>query len=433
MKNKKMLSKAVLSSFCLVLGIVLVASAYGKMPVSREGTIVETISSAEVMVEATGIYYGEGRSDRAKRRDVENQGVSKALIDARRAALYTVLFGGTDPMLSGSQERTDFERRADRFLSEEAMKKYITWEDPQFQSRVRIEGGTGIRVAKNFRINKENLYRDLVEAGITMAREDLVAKVGNPIIMVIPDSEEGQNPVDLLSENREMRQAATVIQSYLTARGYDVVVPEQQAALSDLAAAQTMVEGRQRDYAYELALSIGSDVYITFSGSVDDAAYGTQRYAMSINAFETTTARLLGSETGYSQGRRGEIMVSLEEAVNAAIDNVLNRIMNYWRNDLERGVQYKLIVSLDPSFDDFQVDEIHLAFMDAVDKIARSSRELILTSQTIDYLVWLDPAQYDRPLRVYRDLKQAFDNMITDGELGRINMNRKMLLLKIDY
>ncbi len=421
------------NTFLMMMISLLIGSAFSQMPVSREGTLVETISSAEVMVEATGIYFGEGRSDRSKRRDVGNNGVSEALKDARRAAIYTLLFGGTDPMLSQPQERSDFERRADRFLNEEALTNYITWEDPQFLTRVRIEEGTGIRVSKNFRINKEHLLRDLVAAGITVAREDIIAQVGFPIIMVIPDTEQGQDPIEKLSQDREARQAATVIQSYLTARGYDVVVPEQQAALSDLAAAQIMVEGQQRDFAYELALSIGSDVYITFSGSVDEAAYGTERYAMSINAFETTTARLLGSETGYSQGRRGETMVSLEEAVNTSIDNVLNRIMNYWRTDLGRGIQYKLIVSIDPHFDDFQVDEIHLAFMDAVDKMARSSRELILTSQTIDYLVWLDPAEYDRSLRVYRNLKQIFDGMMTDGELGRINMNRKMLLLRVDY
>lgn len=419
-----------------ITAVLITAGAYlySQMPVSREGTIVETISHAEVMVEATGVYHGEGRNERAKRRDVDDNGITNSLIDARRSAIYTVLFSGTDPMLRLPEERNAFEGHVDYFFDPQTMTKYITFEESHFQTRRIIDGGTGIRVSKNFRVNKENLYRDLVARNITVAREDLAAQVGNPIIMVIPDAPAGKNPIEMLTTNQELRHAASVVQSYLTARGYDVIVPEQQALLADLASAQTMISGGERDYAYELALSIGSDVYITYSGSVQQAGRGTERYAMNVSAFETTTARLLGTETGYSAAVAGAgHMALIEDAMNTAVDNVLSRVMSYWRTDLERGLQYKIIVNIEPHFDDQQLDEIHLAWMDAVDEIAKSSRELVLTKQTIDYLIWVDSNRYDRALRVYRDLKNAFDSAGSDGVLSSINMNRKMLLLKIDY
>lgn len=403
------------------------------LPVSKQGTVVETISSAEVMVEANGVYYGAGRTDGSKQKDVDANGNDRALVDARRTALYTVLFGGTDPMISTPEEERAFRREASYFYDEATMESYITYEDTQFLKRVRIDGGTGLRVTKNFRINTEKLYQDLAARNIVVAREELAAGAGNPVIMVLPESGKGESPLDVLDRDQEARHAATVIQSYLTARGYDVVVPEQQAEMVQMTAAQGALDSGAMDYIYQMALSVGSDVYITFSGKLEDASYGTQKYALSLSAFETTTARLLGSETGYSQGRQGEVLVSIEEAMNDAVDKVLNRISNYWTEDLQNGLQYKVVVNIEPVFDDYQIDDIHLSFMDAVDRIALDSKELVLTKETIDYLIWVDPAEYDRGLRVYSALKDEFDGAGTDGIMGRVSINRKMLLLKIEY
>ena len=45
---------------------------------------------------------------------------------------------------------------------------------------------------------------------------------------------------------------------------------------------------------------------------------------------------MLGSETGYSQGRSGDQKVSIEEAMNDAIAKVLSRVNQYWKKDLKR-------------------------------------------------------------------------------------------------
>ena len=105
------------------------------------------------------------------------------------------------------------------------------------------------------------------------------------------------------------------------------------------------------EVAYAVALSIGSDVYITFAGAWENAGYNTRRHSLTVRAYETSSGRLLGTETGYSQARQGEAMISVEEAATGAIDAVLARIDAYWRDDIRRGVQYKMILSIDTSFD----------------------------------------------------------------------------------
>jgi hypothetical protein len=282
-------------------------------------------------------------------------------------------------------------------------------------------------------VNKELLTKDLEARSILAARSDLAETIGNPFIMVLPSVQKGQSPIDALRTNPTYKHAAAVVESYLTARQYDVIVPEQQESMESLNTAQMDLGDREEDYAYQLALSIGSDVYIEFSGVQEDAGYGTKKYAMIVRAYETTTARLLGTETGYSRGRKGELMVSVEEAMNDAIDKVLSRITNYWKKDVDRGIQYKLIFNISTDFDEDQIEEIQFALMDAIEEMSKSSKENIVTNQTVDYLIWCDPKKYDKSSKVYRYVKKYFKKEETEGTLRKVNVNRKMILLKVDY
>ena len=66
---------------------------------------------------------------------------------------------------------------------------------------------------------------------VIKARSDLVSQLGNPIILVLPSVKKGESPINILLKNSTYRHAASVIESYLTSRQYDVVVPEQMEAL----------------------------------------------------------------------------------------------------------------------------------------------------------------------------------------------------------
>jgi len=417
----------------LICNILTGNISFAQIPLSKQATLIESVSSSEVMIEATGIYNGVGRKDKHKKKDVEKNGMARATLDAKKSAVYFVLFGSTDPLLSSTQEQQIFGSHEAFFFNNDNVSNYITYEDVQVIKKVKIDGGKGLKLVKRFKVNKELLTKDLEARNIIAARADLAETIGNPFIMVLPAVEKGQSPIDLLRTNPEVKHAAAVIESYLTARQYDVIVPEQQQSMEALNEAQMDLGDREEDYAYQLALSIGSDIYINYSGAIEDAGYGTKKYAVSARAYETTTSRLLGTETGYSQGRKGEIMVSIEEAMNDAIDKVLSRITNYWKKDVEKGIQYKLVFNLSTDFDEDQIEEIQFALMDAIEEMSKQSKENIVTDQTVDYLIWCDPEKYDKSSKVYRYVKKYFKKEETEGTLRKVNVNRKMILLKVDY
>ena len=71
--------------------------------------------------------------------------------------------------------------------------------------------------------------------------------------------------------------------------------------------------------------------------------------------------------------------------------------------------------------------------MDAIEEVSKKSKENIVTSQTLDYLIWCDNEKYNKSSKIYRYMKKYFKNEGTSGVLRRVNVNRKMVILKIDY
>ncbi|MBN2829104.1 MAG: hypothetical protein JXR56_02155 [Candidatus Cloacimonetes bacterium] len=423
------MKKVMLSVFIVAF---MALSLWAGYPVCKEATLVEQTSSTEVMVQASGMYKSPESKVSKAQKDVEKNGVTLALEDGRKSAVYFVLFGGTDPILAKADEKQKFEASIEDFLSNANVVKYISWESPKMDKSLSVDNGTARKITKHYKVNVGLLKSDLEAKGIVASRSELTEALGNPVIMVLPATSKGQNPVEILRNDPAAKHAASVIESYLTSRQYEVSVPEQMDQINALNEAQMDLGGQEEDYAYQLALSIGSDVYITYSGSVQSSGYG-DKYAVEVRAFETTTGRLLGTETGYSRERKGDTMVSIEEALNEPIANVLNRINNYWKDDLSKGIQYKIVVAIDTGFDEDQIEEMQFAFMDAVDEMAKKSKENIVTNQTIDYVVWADASKYDKSSKVYRAIKSAFKDIGVDGNLKQVNINRKLILLKVVY
>jgi len=409
------------------LFLALAACAYAKreapkeVPRSKEAAFVESISPAEVKVLAAGIGVGKRLTQ-------------SALLDARRCAVHFVLLGGTDPLLQTQEEKERFQLVKNKYFSPEMLSKYITWEQETFESRVKMERGKKLKIRKYFVVNKKLLKEDLVADGIVAAREEITEALGLPVIMVIPEVPKGKSPTEMIAQNLKLKQAAQVIESYLTARKYDVVVPEQMQTIQGLAEAQAALKEFEEDYAYQLALSVGSDVYITFTVQVNERYIGTtlvRKGMVGVRAYETTTARLLGTETGYSAERPSPEAVVVEEAVHDAVDKVLSRVMAYWKDDLRRGVQYKVIVKVEGDFDEDELDDLTMAFSELLDELAEDYKENVVTEETLDYLVWADPEKFAKSTKFYRALRKGFAEKFPDGKLRRININRKLLLLKV--
>jgi len=399
------------------------AQEQGNLPLSKEASFVESYSPTEWNVRAAGIGTGK------KKRQEAN-----ALIDARKSAVYFCLYMGTDPLLRTAEEKARFALIEQNFFDISNITKYIAWESEEYTKRVRSSDKKQLKIEKVFRVNVGLLKEDLINLGVLTATADLIAEIGMPQIMVIPEVPKGENPLEVIQNRADIKHAARSIESYLTARRYEVIVPEQQDFLNNYGETMRLVEGSSDDLSYKIALAIGSDVYITYALSIDKRMQGStevKKASVSVRAYETTTARLLGTETGYSYERPSPDEVVVEEAIHDAIDKVLSRINAYWKEDLQRGVQYKIVFNITGSFDEDQIEDIQFALADIVDSFATSSKENVVTDQTMDYLVWVKPKEYGKARDVYRDIRTKFGEEYANAKIRSQQMNRKLLLLEV--
>jgi hypothetical protein len=167
--------------------------------------------------------------------------------------------------------------------------------------------------------------------------------------------------------------------------------------------------------------------------SVQTVPFG-KKGVVGCRAYETTTARLLGTETGYSPEKPGSTdAVLIEMAMNDAIEKVLNKINAYWKDDLKNGQQYKLIVKITGRFDD------PMAVGDMLDDVLKGittkRKQNSATEKTVDYTIWQN--QFENTSKLFRELSKRVDQNKDAQSLGvkmkRINVNRKMIILEATH
>jgi len=391
----------------LAITAVLLATQVwaGTEPKSREASFSAVYDASAVTIKATGL----GKDDK------------ETNLEVLKTALWFVLEGGTDPLLNTPDAKNAFQAIKSSFYEEANVRKYIAWEDSKVTAQMKVP--EGIKRTKFIRVSKKDLQDYLVAQNIIKSATDLGDALGNPTIMVLPDVASGESPIKVYDTNNLARHAAGVIESHLTAKKYEVILPRAQDQLAQMTEMQGALDGQNTDQAYQLALTLGSDVYIIFSGKIENA-----KASVVVKAYETTTGRLLGTETGYSAPRPGVNMEPLvEEAVSDAIDKVLQRITNYWTDDLKKGVQYKVIFKIDPSVPKASIQDIQDDISGVLDDNFKT-KENIITNQTMDFLLWAKPADFDKSSKIERFIRKE----VTSCKISKININKKLIILKIE-
>ncbi len=404
--------KKVVLATALMIGTLFAGKApVSNMPISKQASIVENYSASELKLKATGM----GRKDR------------DAIQDVKKAAVHFVLFSGTDPILRTPAEKAKFEEGQEAFFANANILNYISWEASKVvsASQTRLPNGKkGYAITKHVRVDTKKIKDYLVGQGIVTSKDELAEAIGLPFIMVLPEVPKGQTPLQVFDGNPLAKQAAGVIESYLTAKKYDVVVPRAQEQLNSLASVQSSLKGATEDVSYQLALSLGADIYIVFSGQVQNS-----KATVVVKAYETTTARLLGTETGYSANRPGASQQALvEEAINGAIGNVMSRLNTYWMDDVKRGSQYKLVIKMLDEFDEDEAEEIQFEIMDAMEMMFSTTKENIVTDKSMDYLVWATKDDYKKSSSIYRTLKKELKEV---AKIKKISLNKKFIVLGV--
>ena len=354
----------------------------------------------------------------------EDDPVTDGENDALKCAVYYILYNSSEHLLQTQGEKDSFAKIQEDFFDINNIKKF-TYMGNRILSR--ISKPDGVIVEKLVKVNYEKLREELQNLGILKSVQDLSQEVANPIIMVVPSAGTNENPLLLLQNDDKIKHAAEVIQKYLTSKDYIVVMPEQQAVMSDYADAQEMLAGASVDDSYKLAVSLGSDIYISFKVNLTHESLG-KKAAVSCNAYETTTTLLLGSETGYSPTTPSASDYSLIDlAMTEAVNRLLSQINQYWKNDVKTGLKYKVVFKFPEDLSKTEVEDMQFDVMDYIEKIAKNSKMVNSTAYTLDYLIWVDPSEAKNAMLLYRKMRKEFNG----GSLSRVFSKGKILTLNV--
>lgn len=379
-------------------------------PVGNEASFVESFSPVEVTIKSTGL----GKEPELAESDIP------------LVALQFVMFKWSDKLVNTDDEN----RRAQKVLDEiySNPKAFVTWTADRVTSTRRLPDDR-YEVTRMIRINKGELTAFLVKKGVISSQQDLAKGAGNPMIMVIPDAPKNSSPLAVFETNPLAQQCAGAIESYLTQRQYEVVSPRAQEQIGAQVQMIGSIKSPDEDQTYQIALATGADVYVVFAGEVASVP-GGRKASLVVKAYETSSARLLGTETGYSQTRPNATDgVLVEEATNDAIDKVLQRVNNYWKTDAERGIQYKLIVRYNGNFGAERKQDLSDALEELIEQEFPEHKVNIATDKTEDFQVWAPKERVSGTSAISRTFRKKLE--LPGVKVREILKNRKLLILEL--
>ncbi len=363
-------------------------------PAIYEATFVESTSTAESMIRASGLGCT----------------MEEALNEARKTAIWFVLEAGDKPLLKTPAERTRAVGLAQQMYADP--NRYIRWQSG-LKSKQTVGGK--IKVSYIFRVDIAMITEQLVANGIISATSDLAESIGLPTIAVF--AEKGGDWA---------RTAVTVMQEYFQDNSFEVYSSAQIDQASDLVSKISKLEGAETDPMHDMALSLGSDIYAKInysggSGSVGGTA--TAKASVAVEVFETASGRMLASTTGYSAERRvSDINALVQEATNDASSKVISQIKKEWIKMAETGRPFKVTV-LSNSDDGARVDEAIYGMLRNMSK--RPIRRQGGGKSTFSYIVYISGV--DNAYELFLNLR---DNYNGPGQLERVSDTGSFLVFK---
>ena len=284
-------------------------------PLSRQVTFVESTTTGETMLRATG----------------KADSVADAIADAKRAALWFVLYAGDRPLLESPLGQSG---------SGELEKRLFDDVDPfiRYESELKGKRRTGgvLHVDIVVRLDVGAIGRKLAAAGARADTADLLEEVGLPTLAVTAKD-----------AAPEARTAVATMLEYLQDRGFEVhdlsAAKTQNAMIERLAALDGVI-----DPTFGPAVNSGSDILIRVGVSLSsDRRHGkrTMKASVSVTASEVASQKLVGSTTGHSPER----VVSggggvVHEAANDAADKITAQIRSAWVKQQRRGRAFKVVL-----------------------------------------------------------------------------------------
>jgi len=218
------------------------------------------------------------------------------------------------------------------------------------KSRIRLSDER-IKVEIITDVHSKMLQDDLVALGIIQSKDDMLAAVGMPTILVYPGK--------ATKGNKGRQQMESAVTEYLTENRWEVKDPQGVADLNKIIGAIGEVTGAEEDEAAKIAMAVGADVYMVFDVLQSKGEMGDVAYGASVKAYETTTSRKLGEKqvTGPARAgwKAGEEIKAFIEAIRDATAQVLPQIMAYWKEDAPKGNRFTIVLNKAPKNADMKV------------------------------------------------------------------------------
>jgi hypothetical protein len=359
-------------------------------PNSHQVMFIESTSTAETMLRATGIGSDLGH----------------AITDSKRAALWFALLGGDTPILQTLAERKQFKTVQNSVYKN--ANKYVTF-DGGIKAK-RVESGQTY-VDKVYRINVQMLKDDLVAEGVIKPTDELDDDMVLPVIAPMPASHHAHPDL--------MRHGMDVVAEYLQDRDFEVKVLNGQHKTASVLKKALAVSGNI-DPMYLLALENGSDIYVDYNPTIEGTDF--KKAAVSIKAYYTATSRQVAATTGYSASRRGANSHALvQEGTNDAADKITAQILKSWKKELKKGRYFKVVVTVSET----HAKAAYMPLTDALSAVCKIVEEKA-GSTVFDFVVRC------KKMESARDVLKALSNHYTGpGQIFRELNSGAMLLIKI--
>lgn len=262
----------------------------------------------------------------------------------------------------------------------------------------------------------------------TYATASAIQDVGTPIIMVSPNLILKDGVPDLSSESPYSRTTAEAINSYLTKKNYEVKSVNGQAELTSILQMQSDIANTEDDLSYLAGIALDADIYIKYTPEVTN-----EEVSVEVSAYETSTARLLGSQTSVvrNNGHTSKININsnIGAAVRKAMPGLEQKILGYWKMDFAKGTQYKVVVNIKGEYSDSQTEDLHDAIMKGLKSNFSSVKVNVMTAKTLDFVIYANPLKYKDSQEVYTKIRQILKPI---AETKKNNITRKLILMELN-
>lgn len=250
-----------------------------------------------------------------------------------------------------------------------------------------------------------------------------------PSILVTPaPNGKGISELQVVQNNPMAKAMMDAVNEYLTRKKYDVKSLEGAAELDNVVQMQNDIAETDEDLSYLASLALGADVYIKFSGSVNHNAI-----SVDLNAYESSTARLLGSESTMDDdcGGNDQATISdcLHKAARRAMPRLEKKIQAYWEKDREQGVQYKLIINIKGDFDEEEVEDLHDDIVSLLKSNFKHVNLNVMTAKTINATIYADAEKFPDSQEIYGFVRNSLKGK---NEAKKVNITRKLILMDIE-